>query len=81
MEFSSFINVCGDSFLDSIIGVITMYTELKYMKAFDSEENENIKGKINGAEAFIPLDPANSDYAEIMRLVDAVELTIEPADE
>ena len=51
------------------------------MKAFDSEENENIKGKINGAEAFIPLDPANSDYAEIMRLVDAVELTIEPADE
>ena len=28
----------------------------------------------------IPLDPANSDYAEIMRQVEAGELTIEPAD-
>ena len=58
-----------------------IYTELKYMKAFESEENENIKGKINGALSYIPLDPANSDYAEIMRQVDAGELTIEPADE
>ena len=29
----------------------------------------------------VPLDPANSDYAEIMKQVDAGELTIEPADE
>ena len=29
----------------------------------------------------VPLDPANSSYAEIMRQVDAGELTIEPADE
>ena len=29
----------------------------------------------------VPLDPANSDYIEIMRQVDAGELTIEPADE
>ena len=58
-----------------------MYTELKYIKVFESEENGSIKGKINGLEAFIPLDSANSDYAEIMRQVDAGELTIEPADE
>ena len=28
----------------------------------------------------VPLDPANTDYAEIMRLVDAGELTIEEAE-
>ena len=31
-------------------------------------------------ELFIPLDPANTDYAEIMRQVDAGELTIEEAE-
>ena len=30
-------------------------------------------------ELFIPLDPANTDYAEILRQVDAGELTIEEA--
>ena len=30
--------------------------------------------------AFIPIDPDNADYAEIMRQVDAGELTIEEAD-
>ena len=29
----------------------------------------------------VPLDPANRHYAEIMKQVDAGELTIEPADE
>ena len=29
----------------------------------------------------VPIDPANTDYAEIMRQVEAGELTIEPADE
>jgi hypothetical protein len=32
-------------------------------------------------ELFVPLDPANSDYAEIMRQVEQGELTIAPADE
>ena len=31
-------------------------------------------------ELSIPLDPANTDYAEIMRQVDAGELTIEEAE-
>jgi hypothetical protein len=30
---------------------------------------------------FVPFDPANSDYAEIMRQVEAGELTIEEAGE
>ena len=29
----------------------------------------------------VPLDPANSDYAEIMRQVEAGELTIQDADD
>ena len=50
------------------------------MKAFESEENDNIRGKIHGALSFIPIDPGNRDYAEIMRQVDAGELTIAAAD-
>ena len=58
-----------------------MYTELKYMKAFESEENENIRCKINDVVSFVPIDTGNTDYVEIMKQVDAEELTIEPADE
>ena len=39
-----------------------------------------IKTTINGTEVFVPLDPANRHYAEIMRQVEAGELVIEPAD-
>jgi len=34
----------------------------------------------NGVTRFVPLDPANKDYAEILRQVAAGELTIEDAD-
>ena len=44
-------------------------------------ENASIVSTINGKESFIPLDPANTDYAEIMRQVEAGTLTIAPADE
>jgi len=40
----------------------------------------SIRATINNTEMFIPLDPANRHYAEIMRQVEAGELTIEPAD-
>ena len=43
-------------------------------------ENVCISTTINGVSASVPLDPANSDYAEIMRQVDAGELTIEEAE-
>lgn len=58
-----------------------MYTELKYIKKFGSEEIESIKCKIQNVVSNVPIDPANLDYAEIMKQVDAGELTIEPADE
>ena len=44
-------------------------------------ENSSITATINGQEMSVPLDPANRHYAEIMRQVEAGELTIEPADE
>jgi len=43
-------------------------------------DNEWIKVNTGNQILGIPLDPANSDYAEIMRQVDAGTLTIEDAD-
>ena len=42
--------------------------------------NKIIKATIDGVEMFVPLDPANRHYAEIMRQVEAGELTIQDAD-
>jgi len=42
--------------------------------------NTVIKTTIDSTEMFIPLDPANLHYAEIMRQVDAGELTIQDAE-
>ena len=39
-----------------------------------------IKATIDGIEMSVPLDPANRHYAEIMRQVEAGELTIQEAD-
>ena len=39
-----------------------------------------IQAIIDGITMSVPLDPANRHYAEIMRQVEAGELTIEPAD-
>jgi len=41
----------------------------------------SIRATIDGQEMFVPLDPANRHYAEIMRQVEAGELTIEEAAE
>jgi hypothetical protein len=39
-----------------------------------------IRCEINGVTSFVPLDLANTDYANIMKLVEAGELTIAPAE-
>ena len=41
---------------------------------------KNAKYISNGVDMFVPLDSANRHYAEIMRQVDAGELTIADAD-
>jgi len=51
----------------------------KYFK--DSLDNiDGIKATIDGQELSIPLDPNNRHYAEILRQVEAGELTIAEAD-
>ena len=42
--------------------------------------NSGIKATIDGQEMFVPLDPSNRHYAEIMRQVEAGTLTIQEAD-
>jgi hypothetical protein len=39
-----------------------------------------VKATIDGQELFVPLDPANRHYAEIMRQVEAGTLTIQEAE-
>ena len=45
-----------------------------------SEKNVSIKATIDGAEVYVSLDPDNRHYAEIVRQVEAGELTIADAD-
>ena len=50
-----------------------MYTNAQY------SGNTAVRVDINGVTSFVPIDPDNTDYANIMALVDAGELTIAPA--
>ena len=54
-----------------------MYTNAQYIAPWGI--NTNIRCDINGVTSFVPIDPANTDYANIMALVAAGELTIAPA--
>jgi hypothetical protein len=47
---------------------------------YKTSDNNEIIATIDGTEMFVPLDPANRHYAEIMRQVEAGELTIADAD-
>ncbi len=61
-------------------------TTVQYCKETDGDgnlvgENVCIKATIDGDTVFVPLDPANTQYAEIIRQVESGELTIADADE
>ena len=53
----------------------------KYILHPDSAEVACINASIDGITMLIPLNPANRHYAEIMRQVEAGELTIQDADD
>ena len=58
-------------------------TSAKYIAHFDGEtlgENYSIEIVVDGQKWGVPMDPANRHYAEIMRQVEAGELTIQDAD-
>lgn len=54
-------------------------TEAQYVANLDGVNN-TVKATINGVEMWVGMDPANTHYAEILRQVDAGELTIADAD-
>jgi hypothetical protein len=56
-----------------------MYTNTQYIATYGV--NTSIRCDINGVTSFVPIDPANTDYANIMQLVAEGKLTIAPADE
>ena len=47
---------------------------------YRTSDNDCIIAVIDGTEMFVPTDPANRHYAEIMRQVDAGTLTIQEAE-
>ena len=54
-------------------------TNAKYVEDGQGEKI-NVKATIDGTEMYVCIDLLNRHYAEIMRQVDAGELTIEDAD-
>ena len=56
-----------------------MYTNAQYYNDMLTGQPAGIRCDINGVTSYVPLDPANTDYANIMALVAAGELTIAPA--
>jgi len=59
-------------------------TSAQYMNATNLHDGttyrDNIKATIDGTEMFVPIEPNNRHYAEIMKQVAEGTLTIEDAD-
>ena len=54
--------------------------EAQYVKEFKSDEIGSIRITVGDIISQVPLDPANTDYAEILEQVKAGTLTIKDAD-
>ena len=54
-------------------------TSAKYHNDIDGNQI-GIYATVNGVQMFVPLNPNNTHYAEILRQVEAGELTIADAD-
>ena len=57
----------------------TTITTAKYVTDM-SGTNSTIRATIDGTEMFVPLDPSNRHYSEIMRQVEAGTLVIQGAE-
>ena len=56
-----------------------MFSNAKYLKSPVTQNVSCICVDINGITSFVPLDPANTDYQNLMKLVDEGELIIQEA--
>jgi hypothetical protein len=54
-------------------------TTAQYVADIDGSSS-SVKATIDGEEMFVPLDPANRHYAEILKQVEAGTLTIADAE-
>jgi hypothetical protein len=54
-------------------------TTAQYQTDMDGN-NSSVKATIDGQEMFVPLDPINTHYAEILKQVEAGTLTIADAE-
>ncbi len=59
---------------------ITSVKKASVVKYSETISDKAVIAIIDGVEMSVPLDPANRHYAEIMRQVEAGELTIADAD-
>jgi len=55
-------------------------TDAQYIQNEITKQNEVVFCRINGKECGVPMDSANSDYAEILKQVADGDLTIADAD-
>ena len=55
-------------------------TAAQYVTELMSGTNTSIQATIDGTEVFVPLDPVNRHYAEILKQVAAGTLTIQDAE-
>jgi len=58
---------------------IMTITSSKYLLDMEGN-NSSVLATIDGQVLYVPLDPDNTHYAEILRQVDAGTITIEDAD-
>jgi len=65
----------------TLVRSFKMYTNAKYVRNGLTGEIAAIVCDINGVSSCVPIDPANTDYQNIMQLVAAGELTIAPAED
>lgn len=57
-----------------------MYSNAQYLRDELNGRVDMIRVDIDGLTSFVPLDPANTDYQNIMQLVAEGKLVIQPAD-
>jgi len=57
-----------------------IFTDAQYTLDIEGKEKSHIRVKIDGVESLVPLDLANTDYAEILTQVKEGTLTIKDAD-
>jgi len=55
------------------------YTNAQYYKNPTTNQVSGIRVDINGVTSTVPIDPANTDYVNILHLVSENKLTIESA--